>query len=344
MHKTKNLLAVSMIALMASASGCEMAEDDVAEAREPITQKLNTTPELKRGEEPGELIVDARSGRDVFVMSEKGMAFDSKGDLYKFLGEKLNADPVLNKEGKVTGMRGQLVSYGTPYFADAETKTVYAVDDYIEALLGGRNGIMTVDKEPYCIRPNICGDTKKVGSRATVCEGPFCASGESFRHEAPPLRPFFVRVGAVTRQEVGGYTVKRSLCWNGPIPWICSTEEGGNTLRVGAGFRFNPLTPPPLDYRSLRPRTVQNAESVSVAEWGIGIIGGDGLPAGICSFGSANIDNPPPVVCSIDDVCAAHYADADQGGPVGFNTDISDFCDAIAVPEFEIQNPFSGGN
>jgi hypothetical protein len=321
---------------MAGASGCEMSDDHVAEAREPITQTYDTEPELKRGGEPGELIVDARSGRDVFVMSEKGMTFDSHKDLFKFLGEKLHADPVRNKKGEVTGMRGRLVSYGTPYFADLETKAVYAVDDYIEATLGGRNGIVTIDKEPFCIRPDVCGDTKEVANRHVECDGPFCASGESFKHEFPGASPRFVRVGATTRREVGGFRIEHSFCMKGFIPWICSTQVGSNTLRVAAQFLINPELPLPSGYILPAGRSADNADSVSMSEWEIGI-------DDIC--GTAGGETLPPV-CSIDDICATHVGEASPGGDVEFDTDLSNFCDELAEekndegPLFEFENPF----
>lgn len=338
MHKTKNLLAVTMIALMASAYGCEMAENDVAEAREPITQTYDTEPELTQGKEPGDLIVDARGGRDVFMMSEKGMTFDSHKDLFKFLGEKLHADPVRNEKGEVTGMRGKLVSYGTPYFADPDTKAVYAVNDYIEATLGGRNGIVTVDKEPYCIRPDVCGDTKEVANRHVQCDGPFCASGESFKHEIPQFRPRFVRLGATTRREVGGFRVEHSFCMKGIIPWICSTEVGSNTLRVAAQFLINPELPFPSGYILPAGRSVDNADSVSMSEWAIGI-------DDICGFAAASSGTLPPV-CAMDDLCATHVGEAAHDADVEFDTDVSNFCDELAEgkgdpgPLFEFENPF----
>ncbi|MFP2932396.1 hypothetical protein ACLESO_46060 [Pyxidicoccus sp. 3LG] len=213
------------------------------------------TPTAIVFDKPGIVRFDATGDRVVFQpVSSKPMQFESWEELAEFAQKTLNATVHKNpKTGALEGVSGDYVIAGAPAIADAETKQVHDVINPVGAFLGGLQGYIYVNKEPICVRPEICGDVqippvdgverKKPSEdepaapevrEAGFGTGTFCnGSGFCIRGYSITLHTVFNLTSSVTERVSGGTRTERFFCWKGIIPWVCSRQVGEpHSMRV----------------------------------------------------------------------------------------------------------------
>jgi hypothetical protein len=181
----------------------------------------------------GQLIVDASTGRSTMTLPEHGLSFTDTASMVDWAIANLNARPVYNASGQRVGAELEELTMGDLQSLDADTGAIGDVDDPGLALLGGRDGYVTIAGVRTCVRDEVCGSVLQASQPAAIdrpcsTDGKYCIKAESFK------RSFVIgnSIGTKLEQKDGGYHESHHACWKFWKAFRCTKKRGTNDLRI----------------------------------------------------------------------------------------------------------------
>jgi hypothetical protein len=188
---------------------------------------------------PGELVVNSSDGGEVLNVPAHGQTFSSQQDAISWAAANLNARIEYDEQGNAINAYWSSTEIGSFFYVDEATQSLVEVDDVAAALLGGRDGIVTIAGAQYCIRDDGCEagmapHALPEESRDCGADELFCIKETSFKRNLLVYKA----VGTRLKQVDNGFRITHKFCWKGPIPWSCRVKHGANHLSLTATFQL----------------------------------------------------------------------------------------------------------
>lgn len=186
---------------------------------------------------PGRLVIDASSG-NYLEIPDHGLVVANNAALYTWLRDNLGFVLYTNGSTPVDAAV-EVVQYGDTFYADPSSRTIVPVEDPVIALVGGKDGIITIGGIPQCIKADGCTPGmpyKAVSGTDRRCDGSsFC-----IKHEGIKRDMLFKSLGSELQQKEGGYHRELHFCWKlGFIPWGCWKSTGSNRLDIQNDYQLS---------------------------------------------------------------------------------------------------------
>ncbi len=228
--------------------------------------------EIRPGQDPGEVTFDATNFRPYLPTPEDPRKFADMNELFDFLTQELNAEPIFDEEtGELKGFTGLVDVLDEPCVRDPATETCVAVDSPLKAFLGGEKGYFLVGDDEFCVDESKC-DPHPLASFRTLSAAPArmamaTASNDEFLIQGKSYAQgyFYREVGTRTLQVRGGYKRWEEICDWYVLFWYCWDERGWNKLKTETFFTDK-------DGKALRhpkPAYCSNCNSISQYRWGM---------------------------------------------------------------------------
>lgn len=191
---------------------------------------------------PGVLSVDTTNGSEILDIPDHGQTFNTINDAIAWTAEQLNGFIQYDAAGNAVGTYGQFIQYGDVFYIDPETGASVEIDDVPSALLGGKDGVVTIAGTEYCARPEVCGDAFKQAPEVDrECDGAGTFCGKTTSWFTPPAQRLWIyfSTGSKVEQREGGYHRSCHFCWKHHFfPWRCCSSSGSNTLELNNRYVF----------------------------------------------------------------------------------------------------------
>lgn len=187
---------------------------------------------------PGRLVIDASSGGYLEV-PEHGLVVANEAALYTWLRDNLGFVLYTSGSSTPTDAAAEVIQYGDTFYADPSSRIVVPVDDPVIALVGGKDGIVTIGGVPQCIKADGC--TPGMPYKAVSGEQRRCSGTNAFcvKHLGIKRDILFKTLGSELQQEEGGVTRRHQFCFKDRlIPWTCSKFSGSNRLSIDNHFQL----------------------------------------------------------------------------------------------------------
>lgn len=267
-----------------------LSDSELSSLHGYLQTRLTTPPEApgEQGapvqfisETPGVLLVDSEAGA-LLELPKHGPVFASNSDLLLWAAAHLNAQLVYNDLGEVIDATGSVTQAGRFFYVDDTTFATVEVEDVVEALLGGRSGIVTVAGQKYCLREDGCEagmapHAPPTEERRCNTDGTYCIKATSFKRNLIIYKSW----GTKLEQKNGGYHEDWKFCWKLFIPWACKKKSGQNELSLrssyqlesssahGCGNQIDPQNPRPecTPWSTQRETSKRNTEKIKLREF-----------------------------------------------------------------------------